>query len=288
MPGAYGWTQDLGTTVGGTPIIIQHRLQVRAAAAGAASLRGVLRSDGFQTRARLRVRLEPTDRFVDVRFVSYGDGKAVNPFGIAEYRRGELLFSLSGSLRNLRTRVYDWNVDVHARRGAYFRCVSAPRSALTQPAAAEQVLLALAPGGLQLVTVPGEHITQLPYGGRLGQVVHGVSAARGAPVAVAHRSACPPGPLTLVRYRGGLTVVGRGRRFVGWQLDGRSHSKLTTVSGVGIGSTLAAVRGVYADVTVQHTSLGWEFTTAGTLHGTLSGRRGQVTNLWDGTTCVSH
>jgi hypothetical protein len=97
---------------------------------------------------------------------------------------------------------------------------------------------------------------------------------------------CGAGPLDNVDFAGGLTMFFQDGKFVGWDIDGRDGSPYKTGAGIGIGSTVQALRDA-GDVAIQDTSLGVEF-TAGEISGLLTANRpdGKITNLWAGTTCA--
>ncbi len=108
---------------------------------------------------------------------------------------------------------------------------------------------------------------------------------------------CGAGPLSYLRWDDGLTLYSLDGLFAGWSLDetgapaaapakGKSAPKLTTISGIGIGSTRAQLLDVY-DAKIEQTTLGTEFNAAG-LSGILDGTGGKarVTNLWSGVNCV--
>ena len=108
---------------------------------------------------------------------------------------------------------------------------------------------------------------------------------------------CGAGPLSYLRWDDGLTLYSPDGLFAGWSLDetgtpvpaatkGKPAPKLTTISGIGIGSTRAQLLSAY-DAKIEQTSLGTEFNAAG-LSGILDGTGGtaRVTNLWSGVNCV--
>lgn len=124
------------------------------------------------------------------------------------------------------------------------------------------------------------------------------------PAQVGRAEECGAGPLAYLRWDDGLTLYSLDGLFAGWSLDETGAAvpakapakdaakgappaaKLTTISGIGIGSTRAQLLDVY-DAKIEQTTLGTEFNAAG-LSGILDGTGGKarVTNLWSGVNCV--
>ncbi|GAA0734607.1 hypothetical protein [Sphingomonas japonica] len=96
---------------------------------------------------------------------------------------------------------------------------------------------------------------------------------------------CGAGPLDYASWPDGLTLQFQDGDLVGWALDGRGEGAVTTMSGIGIGSTRAELDAAYS-ATVEETTLGQEF-AAGDLHGILdgAGKAATITNMWAGTSC---
>ena len=117
-------------------------------------------------------------------------------------------------------------------------------------------------------------------------VVPLIASSVGEPIAQGTNAECGAGPMDNVDFNGGLTLFFQDGKFVGWSVDGRNPTPYMTSNGIGIGSTLEALRAT-GDVSVQETSLGVEF-TAGAISGLLTANRpdGKITNLWAGTTCA--
>lgn len=87
-------------------------------------------------------------------------------------------------------------------------------------------------------------------------------------------------------------TTGSAPRFVGWSLGGRAPADttapaLTTASGIGLGSTRAALESVYV-ARVARSTLGVEF-SAGGLAGLLASDRpdAPIRNLWAGEVCLA-
>ena len=89
-------------------------------------------------------------------------------------------------------------------------------------------------------------------------------------------------------WSNGFVVHARDGAFLGWSVrPGSPAAGLTTVDGIGIGSTREEVQAAF-DVEVAATTLGQEFTT-GSLTGVLDGDAptSEVIALWGGDSCVA-
>jgi hypothetical protein len=98
-------------------------------------------------------------------------------------------------------------------------------------------------------------------------------------------SECGSGPQTITQWPNGLTLHEAGGEFIGWSASANTDAALTTMAGVGIGSTRSDLEAAYT-VEVSESSLGTEFST-GDLFGILSssGPDAVIENLWAGTVC---
>jgi hypothetical protein len=114
-----------------------------------------------------------------------------------------------------------------------------------------------------------------------------VRGVLGEQTGVSHNDQCGAGPMDMAEFNGGLTLYFLEGRFAGWDVAPDGSGSFTSPSGVGIGSTLKAMR-EKASVDVQaSSSLGVEFNTGG-LSGLLSSDTpaGTVTRLWAGNSCI--
>jgi len=160
----------------------------------------------------------------------------------------------------------------------------APLDSAPEPAAApgDSVVLALEGDGLRTVVVSSGSARPVPFGTPSDQALRILVAVHGAPPRDQGESAdCGAAYAT---WESGLTVWFSRSRFVGWSVRGGA---LTTVSGVGVGSTRDALEAVY-DVRVTRSTLGVEFVTGG-LAGLLDapGGEARVVTLWAGATCLA-
>jgi hypothetical protein len=90
--GQWEYTAPPANSAGGSPISMQYRLVVDDEKAGGSAQ---LKMQGFQTDQTIVCDIEPTDDRLVLKFRSYANGKAVNEFGVAEYRLGEPLLTLA-------------------------------------------------------------------------------------------------------------------------------------------------------------------------------------------------
>lgn len=212
----------------------------------------------YEAEARVQAIDDAADGAIDIDAVTTGEG-------ITEQRRYRLALAPGGA------------IDVTVG-GATARRVRCDVPAGVGEAARNAGALTLAPDGLSVVS-----------GGRARHIAFGSPAELALQVAeatthglpVRERSGeCGAGPLESATFPGVRLWLQDGR-FVGWTAMGRG---LTTMAGVGIGSTRAEVDDVIV-APVEATSLGDEF-TAGEMSG-VYGASGTVQSLWAGTTCIA-
>ena len=150
--------------------------------------------------------------------------------------------------------------------------------------------------GLRLIDPDSGATRPLGFGVPLEQLELVTEKLKG-PAETGRAEECGAGPLAYLRWNDGLTLYALDGLFAGWALDetgapvprakdGKPVPKLTTISGIGIGSTRADLLGAY-DAKIEQTTLGTEFNAAG-LSGILdgTGAKAKVTNLWSGVNCV--
>lgn len=146
-------------------------------------------------------------------------------------------------------------------------------------AAPPEVAIALDGDGIQLVIVQSGSTRPIPFGTPRDTLVAILARATDTPPADTGTSAdCGLGYAT---WTDGLTTTFRNASFVGWSVR---DSGLTTMSGIGVGSTHGAVDSVYAMESFE-SSLGSEF-TAGGLAGVF-GAGDRVVALWAGEVCLA-
>ncbi len=86
--GRYVYEHDGGRTAGGDRMLVDYLLVVT-------DKRCRLTVSGFQTDETILCSAADADGRLDVAFAGYGDGRAVNRYGVSVYRVGEPLLSLS-------------------------------------------------------------------------------------------------------------------------------------------------------------------------------------------------
>lgn len=146
-----------------------------------------------------------------------------------------------------------------------------------------RMLLALEGEGLRLVDATTGSTRPVAFGSD-EEMVHEVltAALGGGPVERGEAVDCA---LAYSRWDPGLTTYFADGAFVGWGV--RDADALTTMSGIGLGSSRAELESAYA-VDIAPSTLGLEF-HAGRLAGLLEGEdaHSRVTHLWAGHTCIA-
>ncbi|MBK5208185.1 MAG: hypothetical protein JJE44_01610 [Flavobacteriaceae bacterium] len=182
----------------------------------------------------------------------------------------------------------------------------------TQPADVQEVTLlkatenkealVLTTDALQLVDQITGSSNELPFGMPQNQLIEIINNTfQSKAVSFGINTECGAGPLKMVKWNNGLTLVFQENNtkstepktdwlFEGWYVDGgidiEGAQKLTTMAGIGIGSTLAEMHSAY-EIEVKETSLGQEFSTASGLYGILdgAGKNAKIIYLWSGVSC---
>jgi len=159
---------------------------------------------------------------------------------------------------------------------------SASGSGSGSAAAVDRPQLVLEVGGLGVVA--GSSVRHLPFGTSRASVSTALTTTLGE-LKVTRLEECGQGARTQLD-RQGFSVLLQGTRFVGWTDAGGPDRHLTTVDGIGVGSTLGQVRAQYPGVQVLTGTLGPEFTSTG-LSGlvTATTAAAKVTTIYAGETC---
>ncbi len=149
------------------------------------------------------------------------------------------------------------------------------------------VTIALSGEGVLVVDQQSGKTRAVPFETDIETTQTAISASLGEPTETAENNECGAGPMGFVTWSNGFTVNVMENQFVGWTVrPGTESANLTTVDGVGLGSTLTELEENY-DVGVIESSLGTEFNAANSLFGLLDANEpdGIVTNLWSGVAC---
>jgi hypothetical protein len=157
-----------------------------------------------------------------------------------------------------------------------------------EPDPASEPALLLEAGGLGVV-VDDTRIEHLPFGTGAGTVRTAVTRLVG-PLTTKRRTDCEQGARTS-STAGGLELLFRGTRFVGWMDTGTPGRRLTTGDGIGVGITVATLEDSGTVVTLDpHPGGGGEWTSGpGGLYGRTTSvtASGRVTLVASGETCLT-
>lgn len=146
--------------------------------------------------------------------------------------------------------------------------------------------------GLGVVDPDSGSTSRLPFGSPAGQVLDVLDGLLGSGERSPSSPECPnQADRTVIWSDTGLQIELRAGALIAWSL--RPGSALTTLAGVGIGSTRAELEDAYV-VELVDSTLGTEFATGtdpgapDAIRGLLSGRgdRATITDLWAGEICA--
>ncbi|MEM8614101.1 MAG: hypothetical protein AAGF93_18910 [Cyanobacteria bacterium P01_H01_bin.105] len=149
------------------------------------------------------------------------------------------------------------------------------------------IALALSGEGVLVVDSQSGKSQTIPFETDLATSAETISAALGEPIETSENAECGAGPMSFVTWSNGFQISAMEDQFVGWSMRQDTASEnLTTLDGVGLGSTLAELEENY-DVGVIESSLGAEFNASNSLFGLLDANEsdGIITNLWAGVVC---
>lgn len=170
----------------------------------------------------------------------------------------------------------------------------APSAAPAQPAppaapatpAASAGAVSLDQEGLRLVSETGS--TRLvAFETATADAVAALSSVLGNPADRSTNSECGAGPTEFVSWSNDLDALFLDGKFAGWSAGQGSGGKVTTMDGIGVGSTRQQLTESFGDLKVEESTLGIEF-NAGVISGILDkdGPAGKVETIWGGTSCV--
>lgn len=150
------------------------------------------------------------------------------------------------------------------------------------------ILLALDDEGLRVVVAQTGSTRLIAFGSDSVDILDVVARSLGAPKHRGSNAECGAGAMDFASYENGLSINLQSGHFVGWSVrPSSSANTLTTMNGVGVGSSRAALDSAFVN-TVTTTSLGEEF-SSGALSGVLdkAGPTGRITNMWAGVNCIA-
>ncbi|MBE9066542.1 hypothetical protein IQ260_07740 [Leptolyngbya cf. ectocarpi LEGE 11479] len=150
-----------------------------------------------------------------------------------------------------------------------------------------EIVLALSGDGVSVIDSQSGKSKNIPFETDLATSQTAISAALGDPTETSENAECGAGPMSFVTWSNGFQISAMQDQFVGWSVrEDITGDSLTTVDGVGIGSTLTDLEENY-DVGVIESSLGAEFNASNSLFGLLSANEsdGVITNIWAGVVC---
>jgi hypothetical protein len=145
--------------------------------------------------------------------------------------------------------------------------------------------------GLRIFLGAGEDTRAILFGHDETTAITAIEKLRGK----AKRSTgeeCGAGPVQFAQF-GGLTLLSQDGKFGGWAINEDEKGGISTVNGIAIGSSRAALEKAFPGVKIDtESTLGIEFYTGGNEEGGISGlldgpgQQAKVTNLWSGLNCV--
>ncbi len=157
----------------------------------------------------------------------------------------------------------------------------------------EQILV-LTSDALQLVDEASGSTSEIAFGTPFDKVVALLNKVLQSNVdGTDVNNECGAGPVKFANWDNGLSLAFQESDtkewlFAGWYVDAPSGNStpLTTMTGIGIGSTRAELEEVYS-IEVSESTLGQEFSTDSELYGILSGsgKNSTIEGLWSGVTC---
>lgn len=149
------------------------------------------------------------------------------------------------------------------------------------------VVLSLSGDGVLVIDQQSGKTREVPFATDIETAQMVISTSLGDSTETSENDECGAGPMVFVTWSNGFTANVIENQFVGWTVRPETESaNLTTVNGVGLGSTLAELEENY-DVGVIESSLGTEFNAANSLFGLLDANEpdGVITYLWSGIAC---
>ena len=170
---------------------------------------------------------------------------------------------------------------------------SEPYASIEPGTAAEANMMIVLDGeGLRIVNSETGSTRLLPFGTTRAASEATLVRILGSPDGDSSNEECGAGPMNFQDF-GDFTANFQDGLFVGWSLRGGEKSAaLTTMSGIGIGTTRSEMaESVVFDI-YEESTIGIEFNTGGDEPGGFSGLfeseapEAPITDLWAGTNCI--
>lgn len=167
-----------------------------------------------------------------------------------------------------------------------------PASDKPDSAAAAEVMIALDGEGLRLVTSGTGSTRLLAFGTDQAITETAIAEQLGAVQGRSSNEECGAGSMEFIDF-GNFTANFQDALFVGWFLrEGDNNPALTTMSGIGIGTTRSEMAESVTFEIYDDSTIGTEFHTSGGESGGFSGllesdaADARITDLWAGTNCI--
>lgn len=153
--------------------------------------------------------------------------------------------------------------------------------------------LGITSNAIQIITKSNGSTSEISFDSPQEHAIEVVTKVLGAKPAIGINGECGAGPLKMATWENGLTLLFQEKKgewfFVGWSANQAKNDqkKLTTMAGIGVGSTKKEMEAVYV-IKVDKSSLGYEFSTkSNDLFGIFdaAGDEGKITNMWSGVSC---
>ncbi len=154
-------------------------------------------------------------------------------------------------------------------------------------AAEANMMIALDGEGLRIVNSETGSTRVLPFGTARAATQAAIVRILGSPDGDSSNAECGAGPMDFQDF-GDFTANFQDGLFVGWSLrGGEKRAALTTMSGIGIGTTRSEMAKSGAFEIYEDSTIGTEFQTAG-FSGLLDSDApdAKITDLWAGTNCI--
>jgi hypothetical protein len=123
-----------------------------------------------------------------------------------------------------------------------------------------ELLVVLTPDGVGFTTADSGSMNRVDFGSAQELTVDLVTRSLGAPIEESPQPDCPAGPADQSTFDG-ISLTFQDGTFVGWSVA--KGSTLTTLDGIGVGSTLAELRAAFDDVEQVDSTLGVEVLAGG-------------------------